>query len=494
MSGALAQSSTRIENTRFEAELVRDISEFYDDPYGFVMYAFPWGQKGTALEDETGPDTWQKEQLESIRERIQADPSGYVIRDATASGHGIGKSTETSWLILWAMSTRPHLSGVVTANTNNQLSTKTWRELALWHKRAINSHWFVWSATSFKHREHPETWAVHAIPNTEHKSEAFAGLHADHVLLLFDEASAIPDKIFEVAEGAMTTPRAMWFVFGNMTRNTGAFRECFDSQKHRWRTRQIDSRTCKKTNKVELEEWVKSYGEDSDFVRVRVRGLPPRAGDMQFIGSDTVDMAMMRELELEVYYGMPVVIGVDVARYGEDKTVIAVRAGRKLLELRKFRELDTMQVSGEVIKAILDYKPRLAATFVDGVGLGAGVVDRLRMLNHDVIEVNAGTKPTDDQSYFNKRVEMWDRMRRWLGGADIPRDSDLRSSLIGIQYGFSAARGTGEVMMLEKKRDMKLRGLSSPDEGDALAMTFAEELGSQVLSGFEPADEESFEP
>ena len=127
------------------------------------------------------------------------------------------------------MSTRPHLSGVVTANTMSQLSTKTWRELALWYKRLINRHWFKWSATKFWHVEHPETWAVHATPNSEHNSEAFAGLHAKYVLMIFDEASAIPDKIWEVAEGALTDSdtEIIWLAFGNPTRSTGRFRECF---------------------------------------------------------------------------------------------------------------------------------------------------------------------------------------------------------------------------------------------------------------------------
>lgn len=477
----------------YESELADYIAGFYADPLGFVLAAFPWGEKGGPLEAyPNGPDKWQRDQLQSLAAKILKNPSTYTIREATASGHGIGKTSEVAWVILWAMSTRPHLAGVVTANTNNQLSTKTWRELALWHKRAINGHWFVWSATSFKHREHPETWAVNAIPNTEQNSEAFAGLHGEHVLLIFDEASAIPDKIWEVSEGAMTTPRAMWLVYGNMTRNTGTFRDCFDNQKHRWTTRQIDSRTCRMTNKIQIQEWVDDYGEDSDFVRVRVRGVPPRSGDMQFISSDVVAEAMQREIPFEAYYQMPVLLGVDVARYGEDKSVIVARAGRKVLEVRKFRELDTMTLAGEVAKAIHQLRPM--ATFVDAVGVGAGVVDRLRMLNNDVIEVNAGTKPADTDTYFNKRIEMWDRMRKWLPGADLPNDPEMRAALIGIQYGFSSARGTGEVMMLEKKKDMKRRGLRSPDEGDALAHTFAEEMGDYTRSAFEPNPEEAFEP
>lgn len=476
----------KVSPLQFEEALAEDIAEFYDDPYGFIMYVFPWGVKDGPLEEYDGPDDWQAEQLIRIGEEFIKDPLT-TIREATASGHGIGKSAEVAWIILWAMSTRPHLNGVVTANTLPQLNTKTWRELAVWHKRAINIHWFKWTATKFFHRSHPETWFCAAVPNTEHNSEAFAGLHAVHVLVIYDEASGIPDKIWEVSEGAMTTPRAMWFVYGNPTKNTGRFRECFHSDKHRWFTRQIDSRQAKMTNKKEISEWVNTYGEDSDFIRVRVRGVFPRVGDMQFISSDLVDRAMEWECPYEAYFQLPILIGVDVARYGDDKTVITVRQGRKILEIRKFRELNTMQVATVVADAIREFRP--AATFVDGIGVGAGVVDRLRMLNYEIIEVNAGVKPDDEETYFNKRAEMWDRTRIWLrDGADIPDDAELRSSLIGIEYSFNDK----ELMRMERKADMKKRGLDSPDEGDSIAMTFAEATGDFTHNWFEPDD--AFEP
>lgn len=468
----------------YELELANDIAEFYDDPVGYVYYAFEWGQGDLA--DSDGPDQWQLDQLERIGKAFQEDPEA-TIRDATASGHGIGKTAEVAWIILWAMSTRPHLNGVVTANTTTQLSTKTWRELALWHKRAINTHWFKWTATKFFHVDHPETWFCAAIPNTEHNSEAFAGLHARHVLLLYDEASAIPDVIWEVSEGAMTTPRAIWLAYGNPTRNTGRFRSCFGEDAHRWTTRQVDSRTCKMTNKKELEEWVNAYGEDSDFVRVRIKGEFPRAGSVQFIPSDLVDAAVLSEVEYEAHMTMPLVMAVDVARFGDDKSVVVLRQGRKVLRIWKFRELNTMQLATQVAAIAKEVKPH--ALFCDVVGVGAGVVDRLRMLGHDVIEVNAGLGPEDDQTYYNKRAEMWGRMKHWLlMGADIPNDPDLKKALIGIEYGFDEK----ERIRLERKQDMKARGESSPDEGDALAYTFAEHVIMGRGNSFEPED--SFEP
>jgi len=480
----------QLTDAEFEAELVEKNAEFYDDPFGWVMWAFEWGAgelKDIIPGHPDEPDEWQAAQLLRVGEAIKKNPLDYVIREATSSGHGIGKTALVAWIILWAMATRPHLNAVITANTTSQLTTKTWRELALWNKRSIVGHWFKWVATKFFHIDHPDTWFCSALPNTEHNSEAFAGLHSTHSLVIYDEASGIPDKIWEVSEGAMTDPRAMWFVYGNPTKNTGRFKDTFERDRHRWVTRKIDSRKCKMTNKEELEEWRKTFGEDSDFFRVRVRGEFPRLGVLQFIPTDTVDAAMTREIELEAYFALPILLGVDVARYGDDKTVVAVRQGRKILQLFKWRELNTMEVAERVATLIREFKPQ--ATFVDSVGIGAGVVDRLRMLNYEIIEVSAGTKADDYETYYNKRAEMWGRMRDWIRHeADIPNDIELRSSLIGLEFSFDER----ERIRLERKQDMKKRGLDSPDEGDAIAHTFAEIMGDVTSNYFEPDD--AFEP
>jgi len=477
-----AQRQQPMTDAEFELALTQDMARFYDDPVGFVYYAFNWGQ-GELAESE-GPDTWQIELLESIGSKLRADPD-CNIREATASGHGIGKTAVTAWLCLWAMSTRPHLSGVATANTMSQLSTKTWRELALWYKRAVNRHWFKWSATKFWHVKEPETWYMSAEPNTEHNSEAFAGRHSKYKLIIFDEASAIPDAIWSVTEGAMTDPRSIWCVFGNPTRADGRFRACFESDSKRWTSRHVDSRTAKMTNKAELNEWIAAYGLDSDFVRIRILGQFPRFGAMQFISTADVERAMLTELPIEAWLMLPTVIGVDVARYGDDVSAIAIRQGRKLHEIRRFRELNTMQLAAEVVDAMKKYAP-VAAVFVDGVGVGAGVVDRLQMLGHPVIEVNGGATAFDDTTFYNHTAEMWSRMRDWIKGADIPNDPDIRIQLISREY----YHDDKERIRLERKKDLKKRGQASPDLADALAHTFAEELGDVIRNSFDPTDEE----
>lgn len=473
----------------YESRLQDEVAQFVNDPYGFVMFAFPWGEPGGPLEKFDGPDDWQREQLQMIGEIFQNDPEAN-IQDATASGHGIGKSAETSWIALWAASTRPHLAGVVTANTQNQLRSKTWRELAVWHDRLINKHWFRWTATRFFHVDHEKTWGIDAVPWSEHNSEAFAGLHAKYVLIIYDEASAISDKIWEVTEGAMTTPRAMWFTFGNPTKNTGRFRECFGKQKHRWTNRQIDSRTCKMTNKAKLNEWLEDHGEDSDFFRVRVRGQFPRHGTGQLISAEDTTRAQDTELPLDAHTFFNIIIGVDVARFGSDETVITVRQGRKVLETRTFRGLNNIQVgsrAAEVHKA----HGSAGTIMVDEAGLGAGVVDYLVTMGYPCIGVQAGAKAQEDKRFYNKRAECWYRMKEWFDGeVDIPKgDSVLADQCSALEYEYDLK----ERIKLERKEDLKdrLPALGSPDRADALSLTFAElTMPGMVNDSFEPEGEE----
>lgn len=448
-----------------ESVLQEHIARFVYDPLGFIRFALPWGEPGV-LEKHTGPDEWQAKLMMELGAQLKAGQAG-SINMATASGHGVGKSSLVAWLVLWFMSTRPHPQIVVTANTREQLLKKTFRELAVWHKKIINAHWFTWTATKFYHVDHPETWFAAAVPWSAENPEAFAGTHAEHVLVIFDEASGISDIIWEVTEGAMTTPGAAWLAFGNPTRNTGRFRECFGRYAHRWTTYRVDSRTAKMTNKAQLQQWIDDYGEDSDFARIRIKGEFPRAGSTQFIPSDLVERGMRNAVVVDPQAVR--VLGVDVARFGDDQTVFCQRLGQKVLPLQRFRELDTMQVASLAAELIDLWQPD--CTFVDGGGLGGGVVDRLRQLNYRVIDVQSGASPDDKEKYLNKRAEMWGRMRDWLkGDIQLPEDDGLKSALIGLEYGFS----TKNAIQLEKKEDMKKRGLASPDEADALAMTFAD--------------------
>ena len=480
----------------FDTELARDLARFYADPLGFVLYAYPWDTDRSlqlvplpepwsfVYGCDFGPDAWACQLLEDIGAEVRARGFDGVnavppIQFAVSSGHGIGKSAMAAWLTHWIMSTRPHSKGVVTANTGEQLASKTWAGVASWVNRSVNKHWFTITtgkgAMRMVHRQHPESWRVDAQTSREENSESFAGLHAASSTpwYLFDEASAIPSKIWEVAEGGKTDGEPMHFAFGNPTRNTGAFAECFGKSRHRWNTRQIDSRSVSITNKATLQAWVDDYGDDSDFVRVRVRGIFPRASSMQFIGRDLVDGAMDREALVERFVGRTAAVGVDVARFGDDESVIATRVGRdgRSIAPKRFRGLDTMTLAGRVAEHVEELR-RLSlrvVLFIDGGGVGGGVVDRLRQMHFDPIEVQFGAAASNPRKWANKRAEMWGAVRDWLAIGCLPRDEVLATDLTGVEYGFRP----DDTILLERKEDMKRRGLASPDTGDAYALTFA---------------------
>ncbi|MEW5882082.1 MAG: terminase [Pseudomonadota bacterium] len=479
-----------------DEERVRLIASTYADPLGFVMAAFDWDRDAslrvvqlpehyrlTLFDSEHGPDEWACRFLEEVGRQVRSrafDGRTAVepLRFATASGHGIGKSALTAWLTLWVLATRPNARGTVTANTGAQLSSKTWAEIAKWTRRSLVADWFEVttgkSSMRMAHRDAPEAWRCDAQTCREENSESFAGQHAadSTSFYIFDEASAVPAAIWQVAEGGLSDGEPMFFAFGNPTRNTGTFFECFNSQRHRWTTRQIDSREVAITNKALFMQWADDFGEDSDFFKVRVRGVFPSASSLQFIPRDLVDEAMLREVP-EIR-GEPACIGVDVARFGDDQSVIRTRIGRDARQWApiRLRDADTMVVAAQVAAHInaLRRGGLRVFTFVDGGGVGGGVVDRLRQLGYDVIEVQFGSRADDPKRYANKRAEMWGRLKEWLKGGALPNDEQLATDLCAVEYGYAA---NGDAILLERKESMKARGLASPDDGDALALTFA---------------------
>lgn len=451
--------------------LAADIGALTHDPEAFALYAFPWGRG--ELKGYDGPDAWQRAVLREIGAALRGGAdSARAVREAVASGHGIGKSALVAWIILWSMSTCPDARGVVTANTEAQLKGKTWAELAKWHRLCLCGDWFDCTATALIARErgHDKTWRMDMVPWSERNTEAFAGLHNQgrRVLLIFDEASAIPDIIWEVSEGALTDTdtEIIWCAFGNPTRNTGRFRECFGRFRHRWNTHQVDSRTAAITNKSQIAEWITDYGEDSDFVKVRVRGIFPSAGERQFIPGDVVDAARARHITEQMYAHAPRVMGVDVARHGDDSSVITRRQGLYCAPQLVYRDLSLTTLAGIVAREANEWRPD--RIFVDGVGVGAGVVDMLTDLGLPVTDAQSGAAALNPRKYRNRRAEMWAELRDWLRRGAIPNDAALADDLTGVEYGYTV----GDALQLEKKSDMKKRGLASPDRADSLALTF----------------------
>jgi hypothetical protein len=289
----------------------------------------------------------------------------------------------------------------------------------------------------------------------------------DGVMVIFDEASGIDDSIWAVTGGFFTenTPNRFWMAFSNPRRNTGYFYEAFHSKRDFWKTRVVDARTVEGTDKAVYQRIIDEYGPDSAQAHVEVYGQFPNAGDDQFIGANLVDDAMARTKYQDL--SAPIVIGVDPARFGADATVIAVRQGRDIVKIMRHRGDDTMTVVGYVIEAIEEFKPTLVV--IDEGGLGAGIVDRLKEQRYKIKGVNFGNKSKNPIMYGNMRAQMWGDMREWLKTAAIPNDRFLKTDLISPMMK-PDSRGT---IFLESKKDMKSRGLASPDAADAIAVTFA---------------------
>lgn len=454
-----------------------------DDPLKFVLFAFPWGQKGTPLEHFAGPRKWQREVLQNLADHIKRNQGRIdfdTFRMATSSGRGIGKSALVSWLVIWMLTTRIGSTTIVSANSEAQLRSVTWAEVTKWLSMSLQSHWFEVSAT----RVMPAKWLTELVERdlkmgtrywgvegrlwSAENPDAYAGVHNfDGVMLIFDEASGIDDTIWSVAAGFFTenTPHRFWLAFSNPRRNAGYFYECFHSKRDFWNTKIVDARSVESTDKQVYQQIIDEYGPDSTQAHVEVYGQFPNASDDQFIGASVVDEAMRRPLHKDP--SAPVVIGVDPARFGSDSTVIAVRQGRDVTAIKRFKGDDTMTVVGHVIEAIETYKPALVV--IDEGGLGAGIVDRLKEQRYKIKGVNFGNKSKNPLMWGNKRAEMWGEMREWLKTASVPQDRFLKNDLTGPMMK-PDSKGT---IYLESKKDMKARGLASPDAADAIAVTFA---------------------
>lgn len=458
------------------ASLVEACERYADDPRGFTMFMYDWGRG--VLSDWQGPDWWHDEIFQAIKDYLEG-PDTTPLCIAVASGHGAAKTAFAAWIKHWFMSCRPHPQVVCTANTETQLLTKTWRELAKWHKLAANRDWFEWTATSYYLKAHPETWKANAIAWSENNTEAFAGTHEENVLVVFDEASKISDKIWEVTDGVFTTRKNIWIVLGNGTRNVGRFYDCFHKLKGKpWLTWNIDSRTCRAANKPYVERLVEQYGgEDSDQSRIRVRGLFPKTATRQLISTEAVEKCMNHETEGFEY--LPKVMGVDIARFGENSSTICFRQGRKVFPIEVLPKQDLMQTAHIVAERIKAERP--LQTFIDGSGIGAGVVDRLRQLNFAVVDVNGGNSSLNPR-FLNKRAEMWWEMKEAIEGLiELPNDAKLKEELTCVEYDYT---DKGRIRLDRKSDIMEDYGFS-PDRADALAMTYAYPVADFSESGLE---------
>lgn len=478
--------------TEHEQQLISQLLTFKYDPEGFARYAFPWGVKNTPLEKFDAPRSWQLDEFKRISDHLMTDiekqriglpPSPLYL--AISSGRGIGKSALLSMLDLWVASCWIGATGIVTANTEGQLRSRTMAELGKWHTMAINRHWFDKSSMSLR----PSGWFSELVEKqlkidtqyyyidaqswSEENPDAFAGAHSQiGMMVQFDEASGIADPIWQVTEGFFTdlAPLRLWIAISNPRRNTGRFFECFHRDRGFWETKYVDSRTVEGVDAGVYQRIAEKYGEDHDVTRIEVKGQFPRVGSNQFIGRDAVEAACQRDVVPDD--GAPLLMGVDVARFGDDKSVVRMRRGRDARTYPTFshKGMNTMDFANTVAGLIEKFNPD--AVMVDGGGVGGGVVDRLKQMGYRVIEVQSGEKARDDEKYSNRRAEMWGELREWLTYGCLENNPEIVDDLTGPEYSLDLK---GRVK-LETKDSMKKRGLGSPDDADALALTFAENV------------------
>ena len=483
--------------------LVELVAEYHHDPLGFVRVAYPWGEPNTLLEGHDGPDHWQTKFLKELGAEVRRNafdgrhPVMPVLR-AVSKGHGVGGSVMAAWLVDWIMSTRPHSQGVVTANTSVQLETKTWAAIRRWTKMCLTSHWFEINSARMYHKHYPESWFCTPQTCREENSEAFAGQHAadSTSFYVMDEDSSIPAIIHEVAEGGLTDGEPMMFRFGNPTRNSGDFYECaFGCQRDRWHPVVVDSRESRFANQELIAAWIEEHGEDSDFVRVRVRGLPPRASDLQFIDQDRVWAAQKRDVE--TFEDEPLIAGVDFSGGGSAWNIVRFRRGFDARTVQPIRvpgeatRTDRSAFLSVLANLMADRTPgkKIAAMFCDSA-YGAPYVERLRAMGYtNVFEVNFGSTATPDSHCANMRAYMWKQGREWLVYGAIPADDHrLEADLCGPGHHLDRR----DRLVMESKESMQKRGVASPDDGDGHHLTFAAPIAPKKGANRKPKRRQRF--
>lgn len=471
--------------------------EIKNDPEKFVLAVFPWGQPGSPLEKQRGPREWQRSILRRIKLNIDNNrnlsdtPELYeMLQHSVASGRGIGKSALVSWLTLWMITTRIGSSVIISANSQEQLEKTTWAEIGKWVAMSVNSHWWEITSRSIK----PAEWIKQSVEEelkkgtgywgaegklwSAERPDAYAGPHNfDGLMVIFDEASGIPDEIWGVAEGFFTEPipDKYWFAFSNPRRNTGYFYQTFNDYSNVWTSEQIDARDVEDVAISTYEKLIAQYGEESNRVKIEVYGEFPDTDDVQFISSRMVKEAMNRNKYDDD--SAPVIIGVDPAK-GNDDTVILVRKGRDVVSIQRYSTPDTMKTVSLVIKAIEEFSPTLVN--IDEGGVGAGVVDRLKEQGYKVRGVNFGWASSDNRMFKNKRAEMWFETKEWLRTASIPNDKKLFNDLVSARIDHSELSGALKLVSKHKLTT------ASPDSADALALTFAFKVAPKKANGVKP--------
>lgn len=406
------------------------------------------------------------------------------------SGHGVGKSALESWIIWWYISTRPYPKILCTAPTKHQLHDILWAEVSKWKRNSKSlDKDFEWTSEKIYLKGSQEEWF--AIARTSNKPDALQGTHAEHVLIIIDEASGVPDIVFEPVLGSMSTIDAKLLMCGNPTQLAGFFYESHTTKRELYKTYTIDGSKCERVDKNYVQTIIDMFGKDSDVYRVRVAGEFPKANPDSFIG---LDMIRTEKKVIDIVESID--LGVDVARYGDDESVVATTYNKSQVErLNVFKHNDTMRLTGQIVNIIkmlnLKYPSIIVRVKIDCDGLGVGVYDRLKEviveknLKAKAIECHFGGKGgkvsyDEPIEYYNSTGIMWGTLRSKLKNNEItiPNNEELIKQITNRKY-FINSDGT---IKLERKEDMKKRNVHSPDRADAVVLSLYEPQVKMKLS------------
>jgi len=440
---------------------------FRDHPVEFVRHIF-----------KVEPTS---QQIELIN--IATKPNGRVaVKSATATG----KTSTLAWLTFYFLLCYPDCKGLVTAPTASQLFRVFRSELCLWHGKmepVFQDMFEIMNEKVFV-KGKKDTQFFSWVTGTAENKESFAGLHAQKVVLMVDEASALPSSIFDTLYGTLSSGDTSFILVSNPVRAEGAFYDLFHQEDSR-KTFKCLTFTSFDSPNVDtnwIDEIRAYYKEDSDFWKMRVLGEFPLVSEAQFISTDLVERAFSTVIAPQDYHNFPRILGCDVARFGSDCSVIVDRQGPKVHNIISYKGLDTVAFAEKILNYITINKHAFQCIPVDGIGVGAGVVDQLKRFSVPVMDVNVGSSPRDIKMYANLRAELWGELKDWLGVASIPTDSELRDQLVGINYSFNSKMQ----ILLESKKDMKRRGTVSPDKADALSLTFAPQVFAHLKQRSKP--------
>jgi len=389
------------------------------------------------------------------------------------SGHGTGKTALLGWVALWALSVFAFPKIPCTAPTGHQLEDNLWGEISKWHREMV-APWgtnIKVGAEKAWNTKYPREWFAVARTARAENPDALQGFHAKNLIFILDEASGIPEEIFEPVMGALTGPENLCIMAGNPTHNHGTFYDSHHKNRHLWKCFTFNAEDSPLVTQDQIDIMRNTYGEHSDIYRVRVLGEFAKSDPDQLIPLDVCEDAINREIVV----GGPVIWGLDPAWYGDDASVICKREGNIVLPFKGdavVHGYDTQQVAAWAAAHYNETSPRHRpdAIPVDTVGIGAGVYDAMRAMNLPVIAVNVQGKPVNPTKYANIRAEIFCRVKDWLvdGRGGLPDDDFLLAELTAIKYKY-AQKGA---ILLEDKKETKKVLKRSPDRADSLSVTF----------------------